>query len=136
MHFRLVCWRLLYGVTVEKVLDRDDEIKACQHSRLDLAQWDEQKALCPREWEKLLAKRQRRLLWFRQHGSIPNGWTPPDPKDPRRSANKPIAAFLARRGFTRNEFNARFALVQMRRKKGGHSPPWHTIYRVAAWRST
>ena len=135
-HFRLVCWHLLYHVDVQKSLDRQDEIEACRHARLDLDRWDEQKALCPREWEKLLAKRQRRFLWFRQHGSVPNGWTPPDPKDPRRTAHKPIHAYLARRGYSMNEFRARFALVPVLRKKGGHSPPWHAIHRVAAWRKT
>jgi hypothetical protein len=133
-HFRLTTWRLLYGVTVEKDLDRDDEIKACQHSRLALDQWDEQKVLCPREWEKLLAKRQRRLLWFRQHGSIPDGWTPPDPKDPRRSLNRPIGAYLGCRGYTVDEFMARYALVPIKRKKG-RQPPWKSIFQVARWLS-
>jgi len=135
-HFRLVCWRLLYHVDVQKTLDRQDEVEACRHARLDLDKWDEGKARCPKEWAKLLVKRQRRLAWFNEHGKVPKGWTPPDPRDPRRSANKPIAAYLARRGFTVNEFNVRYALVPMRRKKGGHSPPWHAIYRVAAWLNT
>ena len=135
-HFRLVCWHLLYHVDVQKSLDRQDEIEACRHAQLDLDRWDEQNALFPREWTKLMAKRQRRLGWLKEHGSVEDGWTPSDPKDPRRSANKPIAAYLTRRGFTKNEFNARFALVPMRRKKGGHSPPWRAIYRVAAWLNT
>jgi len=135
-HFRLVCWRLLYHVDVQKTLDRQDEINACQHSYLALDKWDDEKARCPREWAKLLAKRQRRLAWFKEHGEVPEGWTPPDPNDPVRTAHKPIHAYLARRGFTRNEFNARFALVPMKRKKGGHAPPWRAIYRVAAWLNT
>ena len=135
-HFRLVCWRLLYHVDVQKNLNRQDEIDACLHSRLALDKWDAEKARCPKEWAKLVAKRQRRLAWFKEHDGVPDGWCPPDPKDPRRSANKPIAAYLARRGFTENEFNARFALVPIRRKKGGHSPPWHAIYRVSAWLNT
>jgi hypothetical protein len=135
-HFRLVCWHLLYHVDVQKSLDRQDEIEACRHARFDLAKWDEGNARCPQEWAKLLAKRRRRLAWFRQHGKVPDGWTPPDAKDPRRTAHKPVAAYLARRGFTVNGFKARYALVPMRRKKGGHSPPWRAIYRVAAWLNT
>ena len=135
-HFRLTTWRLLYHVDVQKSLDRQDEIDACRHARFDLAKWDEEKARCPKEWAKLLAKRQRRLAWFRQHGKVPNGWTPPDPKDPRRSAHKPIHAFLARRGYSVDEFRNRFALVAMKRKRGGHSPPWRAIYRAAAWLNT
>ena len=135
-HFRLVCWRLLYHIDVQKSLDRQDEIDACRHARFDLAKWDEEKARCPKEWAKLLAKRQRRLAWFRQHGKVPNGWTPPDPKDPRRSAHKPIHAFLARRGYSVDEFRIRYALVPLARKKGGHHPPMHAIYRAGAWLNT
>jgi len=132
-HFRLTCWWLLYKVAIEKILDSQDEVEACQHSRLNLNVWDEQKALFPREWAKVLAKRQRRLAWFRQHGKVPNGWTPPNPRDPRRTAHKPIHAFLARRGYSFDEFRNRYALVPLARKKGGHHPPWHAIYRIGTW---
>jgi hypothetical protein len=98
-HFRLVSWRLLYRVDVCKTLARQDELEACLHARLSLDKWDAQKALFPQEWPKLLAKRQRRLDWFFKHGSIEDGWTPPDPND-RRSANRPVAAYLARRKLT------------------------------------
>ena len=66
-HFRLTCWRLLYHVDVQKGLDHQDEVDACRHSHLPVEKWDEQKALFPREWAKLIAKRQRRLDWFNQH---------------------------------------------------------------------
>ena len=42
----------------------------------------------------------RRLAWFKQHGSIDDGWTPPDPKDPRRTAYRPLHAYLAHQGLT------------------------------------
>jgi hypothetical protein len=135
-HFRLTCWWLLYKVAIEKILDRQDEVDACQHSRLALDVWDEQKILFSRQWAKVLVKRQRRLDWFTEHGSIKPGWTPPDPRDPRRTAHKPIHAFLARRGYSVDEFRNRFALVAMKRKRGGHSPPWRAIYRAAAWLNT
>ena len=132
-HFRLTCWRLLYGVDVQKSLDRQDEIEACRHARLVLERWDEQKTLFPREWAKVLAKRQRRLDWFIEHGSVPDNRTPPDPKDPRRSTHKPIAAYLARRELTLEQFLARCRFIPMKRKKGGHKPNWPLIRRIMAW---
>ena len=132
-HFRLTCWRLLYHVDVQKVLDRQNETDACRHSRLSLDLWDEQKTLFPQEWAKLLAKRQRRLEWFIKHGSVPDGETPPDPLDPRRTAHEPIHAYLARHGLTLDEFWAKYARIPMKRKKGGHKPNWPMIRRVLKW---
>ena len=132
-HFSLTCWRLLYKVAIDKVLDRQDEIEACRHSRLDLALWDAGKERWPREWAKVLAKRQRRFDWFTEHGSVPDGWCPPDPKDPRRSTNKPIASYLARRGLTLEEFRARYRYVPIKSKTGGRKPNWTLIRRVRAW---
>jgi hypothetical protein len=132
-HFRLTCWRLLYGVDVQKSLDRQDEVDACQHSRLALDVWDEQKILFPRQWAKVLAKRQRRLDWFTEHGSIKDDWTPPDPKDPRRTSHKPVHALLARHGLTLDAFMAKYHFVPIRPKKGGHKPNWPLIRRIMAW---
>lgn len=132
-HFRLVCWRLLYHLDVRKYLDRQDEIEACRHARLSLGRWDSEKIRCPKEWTKLLAKRLRRFVWFTEHGSIKPGWCPPDPQDPRRTANKPIAAYLARRHTTVHQFYAKNALLPMLRKKGGHRPNWKLIRRVCEW---
>ena len=132
-HFRLTCWRLLYGVDVQKILDRQDEVDACQHSSLALDVWDEQKALFSRQWAKLIAKRQRRLDWVKEHGSVPDGWTPPDPNNPRRSSHKPIHAYLSRRGLTLDEFLAKYRFVPLKRKKGGHKPNWPLIRRFMDW---
>lgn len=132
-HFSLVCWRLLYGVTVQETLVRKHEIEACLHCRLDLVRWDALKTEFPREWAKLISKRQRRLEWLQKQGSVPDGWCPPDPADPRRTANKPIAAYLARRKLSLVEFDAKYARVPLRRKKGGKSPPWKMILRVSEW---
>jgi len=132
-HFSLVCWRLLFHVPVAKELDRQDELDACLHARLGVAVWDAGKALWPREWAKVLAKRQRRLDWFNKHGSVRDGWTPPDPKDPRRTSRKPVHAYLARRGLTLEEFRARYRYVPMKSKTGGRKPNWALIRRVRAW---
>ena len=136
-HFRLVSWRLLYRVAVNETLVRRHEIDACLHARLDLAAWDEQKAQFPHQWAKLLAKRQRRLAWLQAHGSVPNGWTPPDPADPRRTANKPIAAYLARRKLTLAEFIAKNGWVPLKCKKWGQPENnWHLLRRIRAWQKS
>ena len=47
----------------------------------------------------MLAKRKRRFDWFRKHGSVPDGWTPPDPKDPhsRKYPQRALAARLPKK---------------------------------------
>jgi hypothetical protein len=132
-HFRMVCWRLLYHVDVRKYLDRVDEIEQCRHARFSLDKWDAEKIRCPKEWTKVLAKRLRRFIWFTEHGSIKDGWTPPDPKDPRRTSHKPIHAYLARQGLTLEQFLAKYRFVPMKPKKGGHKPNWRLICRFLDW---
>jgi len=122
-HHRLVCWYLVYRINLETNLQAEDETAACVHCHLDPLEWNLVKAQWPRIWEKVLAKRQRRLDWHLKHGTVPDGWTPPDPKD-RRSANRPIAAYLALRGMTIDEFDARNAWLSGRSKTGGHKRPW------------
>jgi hypothetical protein len=136
-HFRLTCWRLLYHLDVQKPLDRQDEIDACGHSHHDLDRWDEQKARFPREWAKVLVKRQRRLDWFTEHGSVPDGWTPPDPKDPRRTSHKPIHAYLARRKLTLEEFEAENGHIPLKSKKyrGRSKTNWHVHRRIRTWQN-
>jgi hypothetical protein len=130
-HFRLVCWRLLYHVDVQKTLDRPAELVACEHARLPIDKWDAEKVRCRREWDKLLAKRERRHAWFKAHGSVPDGWTPPDPKDPRRTANRPIRAYLARRGLTLEQALAKYSLVRAEGSRG--KPDRQVVSRLAEW---
>ena len=132
-HFRLVCWRLLYHVDVRKYLDRQDEIEVCRHARLSLDKWDAEKIRCPKEWTKLLAKRLRRFIWFTEHGSIKDGWTPPTSAD-RRTANKPIHAYLARRNLTLEEFEAKNGHIRLKSKKYGiPETNWHLYRRIRGW---
>lgn len=128
-----MCWRLLYRLDVTKELDRYDEFEACRRARMAVSVWDLYKAAYPREWAKLLAKRQRRLAWFLLYGSIPNGWTPPDPKDPRRTSNRPIHAYLRRRGMTLYDFLEKNGHIPLGGKTGGKQPNWAVIERVQAW---
>lgn len=93
-HTRLVCWWLVYRVDASRNLTPEDEAAACAHAKMPLERWLAVRASRPREWEKVLAKRKRRRAWLRKHGSVPDGWTPPNPRD-RRTAN--IPACIARR---------------------------------------
>lgn len=130
-HTRLVCWRLVYHVDPIRDLTSEDENAACAHARLALEYWNALKVACPREWAKILGKRARRKAWLEAHGSIPEGWSPPDPND-RRTANKPIKAYLARHKMSvewlklilSEEFSSRQA-----------APNWIALNRVVRWLS-
>ena len=47
----------------------------------------------------MLAKRERRFRWYQKHGKVPDGWTPPDPKDPhsRKYPKRALAATLPKK---------------------------------------
>lgn len=96
-HVRLVCWWLVYRVDPARNLIPEDETAACAHAKMPLERWEATKSDHPREWEKVLSKRARRRAWLEENGTVPDGWTPPDPSD-GRTANRPISAYLARRG--------------------------------------
>jgi hypothetical protein len=51
------------------------------------------------QWELMLAKRERRFRWYQKHGKVPDGWTPPDPKDPhsRKYPKRALAATLPKK---------------------------------------
>jgi hypothetical protein len=49
----------------------------------------------PQVWAQALSKRRRRLDYALAHGSVRDGWTPPNPND-WRSVVRPEMAFLAR----------------------------------------
>jgi len=41
----------------------------------------------PRLWGSMLQRRRRRLDYWLEHGAIPEGWTPPDPNNPKTAAD-------------------------------------------------
>ena len=51
------------------------------------------------QWERMLNKRERRFRWFIRHGSVRDGWTPPDPNDPhsRKYPKRALAARLQKK---------------------------------------
>jgi hypothetical protein len=94
-HFRLLCWWLTYRLPL-KVKNVDYHIPtACALARMTPAAFHAAREAWPRALEKVGEKRERRRRWLAQHGSIPPGWTPPDPQD-RRTANYPEAALRRR----------------------------------------
>ena len=63
------------------------------------ADWARDRADFQSQWERMLAKRERRFRWFIKHGKVPNGWTPPDPNDPhsRKYPKRALAARLPKK---------------------------------------
>src|SRR5207248_269020 len=94
-HLRLVLWFLLHKIHPQVELTREHELLACEHCRMPIASLDQSKTDFPNLWERLYAKRQRRLDYLLLHRSIPEGWTPPNPLE-RRSRNVPIGAWMKR----------------------------------------
>ncbi len=82
----LLLWTLLYRVPVEeKLTNRWIEAgrQRCRMSRERLASLRE--GAHARHWKRLHERRARRLSYFREHGEIPDGWTPPAPGEQDRS---------------------------------------------------
>ena len=95
-HFRLVCWSLTYDVPPD-VRDIEPHIgAACDHAKMALREFQQARRKWPREFAKVLAKRERRRKWLKRHRTIRPGWTPTDPRD-GRTGNFPHAALAARR---------------------------------------
>jgi hypothetical protein len=57
--------------------------------------WARDRADFQSQWERMLAKRERRFRWYQKHGKVPDGWTPPDPND-HHSRKYPKRALAAR----------------------------------------
>jgi len=85
---RLILWWLLYKIPVERELTIADELQAAIHCRVPFEEIEHIRTTYLRQWSTMGIKRVRRRCYFLQHGSIPDGWTPPDPLD-RRSRNRP-----------------------------------------------
>lgn len=82
----LLLWTLLYRVPVEEKLTSrwiEAARKHCRMSKERLAALREGEH--GRHWKRLHERRTRRLSYFREHGKIPDGWTPPAPGEQDRS---------------------------------------------------
>jgi hypothetical protein len=91
-------WALLYQTPIDAEIDERWELAACKHAKLTSAEYLQAKAKYPQWWDKMLQKRARRLAYYREHGQIRKGWTPPDPNNKdRRQQIDPIHVHLKRR---------------------------------------
>jgi len=102
---RLALWWLLYRLPMDVDLDKKTywtenfwKEKARVHLKLDREAIMVIEASYPRQWQRMLAKRRRRLKYAQDHGGYcPKGWTPPAPGEAIRPL--PYAALAARHEF-------------------------------------
>ena len=97
--FRLALWWLVYRLPVLDGINRETEELARKHCKYSEEAWARDRADFQSQWERMLAKRERRFRWFIKHGKVPDGWTPPDPKDPhsRKYPKRALAARLPKK---------------------------------------
>jgi hypothetical protein len=92
---RLLLWFLLYKVPALDDISRKQEIDACIHCHLTAEFMEVAKRESTKQWSNMLAKRDRRRVFLKEHGFIHDGWTPPAPNEPR-SRNFPTWALMKR----------------------------------------
>ena len=97
--FRLALWWLTYRLHVLEDINPESEEAARRHCKYSSQDWDQDRVDFKQQWNRMLAKRKRRFDWLRNHGSVPDGWTPPDPKDPhsRKYPQRALAARLPKK---------------------------------------
>jgi hypothetical protein len=99
---RLVVWALVHRVPVEADITANDVARVCKWFGLGFTDWEVLKRAAPDLAQKVEAKRGRRRAWAVEHGSVPDGWTPPDPLRP--NTKQPITRKKRRK--TRRESRA------------------------------
>lgn len=62
-------------------------LEARRHCKMTPERLDECRRRWPRLWASMLKRRRRRLDYWLEHGDIPEGWTPPDPNNPKTAAD-------------------------------------------------
>ena len=79
-----------YRLPVLDGINKETEELARKHCKYSEEAWARDRAEFQSQWERMLAKRERRFRWYQKHGKVPDGWTPPDPKDhtPRNIPNE------------------------------------------------
>jgi hypothetical protein len=80
---RLVAWALVHRVPVDADVGQDDLARVCAWFGLKVADWETLGRSAPHLAQGVESKRARRRAWATEHGSVPNGWTPPDPSRPK-----------------------------------------------------
>ena len=94
--FRLALWWLVYRLPVLDGINRETEELTRKHCK---EAWARDRADFQPQWERMRAKRERRFWWYQKHGKVPDGWTPPDAKDPhsRKYPKRALAATLPKK---------------------------------------
>jgi hypothetical protein len=82
----LLLWCLLYRVPIEEKITKRWIEAARKHCRMSPERLTTlRQGMHARHWCRLRERRARRLIYFRKHGEIPHGWTPPAPGEQDRS---------------------------------------------------
>ena len=97
--FRLALWWFVYRLPVLDGINRETEEVGRKHCKYSEAAWARDRADFRSQWDRMLAKRERRFRWYQKHGKVPDGWTPPDPNDPhsRKYPQRALAARLPKK---------------------------------------
>lgn len=79
LNIKLVLWFLLYRVPVEDELTPTIEQSAVVHAKFKggWSEWLKAREKWPKQYERMLTKRRLRAEFQDQHGSVPDGWSPP-----------------------------------------------------------
>ena len=80
---QLVAWALVHRVPVLAEVTPGDLARACAWFRLPVSNWEALALSQTALLANVEAKRARRRAWALEHGSVPDGWTPPDPLRPK-----------------------------------------------------
>ena len=78
-----IAWALVHRVPVLAEVTRGDLEIACTWFRMPVAEWEALARSQPALRANVEAERARRRAWALEHGSVPDGWTPPDPLRPK-----------------------------------------------------
>lgn len=83
---RLICWFLVHRVCIRASVTPEHERNACKRVNLSLSGWEDARLRFPQLLDSVRARRARRYAFLLEHGSVPVGWTPPDPNNLRTAA--------------------------------------------------
>jgi len=118
----LMLWYLVYRVPVLDKLTDAWVLKAREHCRMSSERY--QKLQDPEyaiHWNRMRGRRQRRLEYYQENGSVPDGWSPPGPGEPDRS--KQVAAMKLHRKLLAPK---RALFRKMKQGKDKRFWAWHT----------
>lgn len=92
---QLFLWWMVYRLPVDDPRNSTDvERAAAIHCKLPPDDLERARQERPQWFANAHRKRQRRLAWQREHGSVPDGWTPPEPG--QREFRHPVEALFYR----------------------------------------